>query len=213
MHARPAQAIAALGLAAALLATSVALAQQRGPVSRAQSSVLLDMPALEDGVEQFQYLGWDSSFASETSLAVVNARGAAFPVAAVMRQQLGKNWVWQVADLDEGWIRQTAFLLRDRPIRITRPAHVGSDRYLNTVLFTSGDVACVGFDFRRRPQGIVDAQGGEVGHRGFYCGAPGAALGESDIARIVAGIYERTGDGLRRAYALDTSPIPDRAKR
>ena len=78
-------------------------AQQRNTaVSRAQSSVLLDMPGLErGGVERFHYFGWDSSYASETSLALVTAPGDGFPAATAVMQQLGKNWIWRAATLDE----------------------------------------------------------------------------------------------------------------
>jgi hypothetical protein len=184
--------------------------QKNTAVSRAQSSVLLDMPGLErGGVERFHYFGWDSSYASETSLALVTAPGDGFPAATAVMQQLGKNWIWRAATLDESWIRQTAFPLKDRPITVTRPGRIGSDGYLNTVLFSSGNVNCVGFDFRRYAKGIVDATGGEVGYRGFYCGAPGDRIGEDQIARIVAGIYVRDRGTIRRAYELDASPIPD----
>jgi hypothetical protein len=205
----------AASLVVAVLAAAPAGAQARNTaVSRVQSSVLLDMPGIESGgVERFHYFGWDASYASETSLAFVTAAGNAFPAAAAAMQQLGKNWVWRPATLDEAWIRQTAFPLKDRPITVTRPGRIGSDGYLNTVLFSSGNVNCAGFDFRRYAKGIVDAAGGEIGYRGFYCGAPGDRVGEEQIARIVAGVYVRDRGTIRRAYEHDTSPIPDRVLR
>jgi len=201
-------------LAALLALPAAAPAQQKNTaVPRSQSSVLLDMPQLERGAEQFHYFGWDDKFASETSLAMVTAGGSGLPAAAAVMQQLGKNWIWRAADLDEAWIRRTAFVLKDKPIVITRKGRVGSDSYLNTVLFSSGDINCAGFDFRRYATGIVDAQGGEAGFRGFYCGAPGTAVGEGDLPRIAAGVYVRAGGAIRRAYELDSSPIPDRVRR
>jgi len=197
-----------------LAAPEFAPAQQKSTaVPRRESPVLLDMPGLERGVEQFHYFGWDARFASETSLAFASAAANGYPAAAAVRQQLAKGFVWRASSLNEDWIRQTAFPLKDKPIQITRPGRVGSDGYLNTVLFSSGDLKCAGFDFRHYAKGIVETGIGDVGYRGFYCGAPGAKVGEEDIARIVGGVFVRAKGEIRRAYELDVSPVPDRVKR
>jgi hypothetical protein len=206
-------AVAAACLAAAIALPDPASAQQRNTaVSRSQSNVLLDMPGLENGIEIYNYLGWSSSYSSETSTARVHHR-AGFPAAGVIMQQLGKSYVWRAARLDEAWIRSTAYMVRQNSITITRPGRVGSDGYLNTVLFSSGNTHCVGFDFRRYAVGIVDGPGGEIGYRGYYCGGPDVKVGEDDIPRIVAGVYHRANGTIRRAYELDASPIPDRVRR
>lgn len=207
------RALATLGILATLTGIAgVAAAQSNTLIPRAQSSVLLDMPGIEDGQETFQYFGWDSSFAAETSVATVQHRSG-FPAAAAILQQLGTGYVWRAARLDEAWIRATAIAVRQKSITITRPGRTGSDGYLNTVLFSSGNTHCVGFDFRRYAKGIVDGRGGEVGYRGYYCGAPDVKVGEDEIPRIVSGVYHRADGAIRRAYELDVSPIPDRVRR
>jgi hypothetical protein len=206
-------AVAAACLVAAIALPDPASAQRRDTtVSRSQSNLLLDMPGLETGIETYNYLGWSESYSMETSTARVHHR-TGFPAAGAIMNQLSKGYVWRAARLDEAWIRSTAYMVRQNSITITRPGRTGSDGYLNTVLFSSGNTHCVGFDFRRYAVGIVDGQGGEIGYRGYYCGAPDVKVGEDDIPRIVSGVYRRAEGTIRRAFELDASPIPDRVRR
>ena len=191
----------------------VGQAQQRDTrVSRAQSMLLLDMPDLERGREEFHYFGWTQEFAVELSLAVVTLPGDANPHAVVVMQQLSKGWRWRASRLDEAQIRKLDPVLRNKRIEITQAAREGSSAYLKYVLFTADDAPCAAFDFRRISPGAEDG-GGEAGFSGVYCAKPRTAFGDSEIARLVAGVYVNVKGEIRRAYEIDQTPIPDRVRR
>lgn len=192
-----------------------ASAQQRNTrVSRANSILILDMPGLEGGRDEFHYFGWNSQFSAETSLAAQVPASGNEPYVVVIMQQLGKGWLWRAARLDEAWVRSISPRTRDRKIAITQAAREGSSAYLNYMLFAVDDVPCAGFDFRRYAPGIADTgMGGEAGFSGVYCAKPGATITEADVQRYVAGVYIRSGGDIRRAYEVDKSPIPDRVRR
>lgn len=196
-------------------ATNAAQAQQRDTrVTRANSVLILDVPELERGQEVFHYLGWNTQFSAETSVAAVTSTSGPDPHAIVIMQQLSKGWLWRAARLDEAWIKSRDVTLRNKRIQITQPASDGSNSYLNYVLFSADDAPCVGFDFRRYAPGVVDAGvDGEAGFSGVYCARKGATLGDAEVKRVVAGVYVRNKNEIRRAYELDVAPIPDRVRR
>ncbi|MBL8698522.1 MAG: hypothetical protein JNK67_09120 [Alphaproteobacteria bacterium] len=201
-----------------LLATAGQTSAQQSPpttlVSRAQSQILLDMPGLANGRETYQYFGWDSSYAIETSYAAVVASGGEFPRAQIYMRQLGKGRLWTLSRLDENWIRSMGTFFRNVVI-VLPDGPRSSTEYVTTLRFTVNGSSCVGFSLRpvSHDRGGSATGNGPVSFDGVYCAAPGPTSGPIDEQAVLRGVYFRRDGAVARAYEGDASPIPDRLRR
>lgn len=196
------------------LAADPAAAQQATRVSRAQSSLLLDMPGLADEFERYDYLGWDASYRVEGHYAYHGSLGGSFPRAQVHMAVLVPGTLWTRNSVTEQLIRGFPFF-KERKLELLPASRNISTDYVKTLLFRTGDAECVAFSIRRlsTPGGAGAVDVGTRGFSGIYCGAPGQSLTADLVTSALGGIYYREKGKILRAYELDTRPIPDRVLR
>ncbi len=190
-------------------------AQQADPsqIPRTQSLLLLDMPSLNNAREFYQYFGWNSSFSVETSYAATVPTIGLYPRAQVYMRQAGKGILWAHSRLDENWLQSNFRFAKDRPLVISDTGP--RTEYLTTIRFKSDEATCLGFFMRHVTH---DRHGsatgtGQVSFDGFYCADRETPLTEELEAKIISGVYYRSGADIRRAFERDASPIPDKLRR
>jgi len=182
-------------------------------ITREQSSLLLDMPGLSEGQELFRYFGWDAQFSAERTFAAqLPARGQ-YPQAQVLYTRLAAGWYWRYTVLDEAWVRQFSFF-KERALENTKGLAGPTSDYLSTIRFRVDGSDCVGFSMRSVAMGVEGAQSsGTPSFEGLYCGPIGQALSEDGVRAAIGGVYFRERGQIRRAFAGDGRPIPERLAR
>ena len=194
------------------VAGSAAAQQTDTRITRAQSQVLIDMPELGTGArERYDYIGWNARYSVERHYAVALAARGDLPRAQINMRVLSKGFVWTANSLDEAYLRDWPFL-KDRSLRVIRPASAITSAEIQTMWFESGDAECVAFNMRRVARGLMDSQpeAGTAGFDGFYCAAAGTKMTEALADAVLGGIDYRAGGEVRRAHGADQRPIPAR---
>jgi hypothetical protein len=167
-------------------------AEAETAVAKSEAHLILEMPGLTQGRETFQSFGWDARFNRKTFYAAQVAKSGAYPRAQVYYIETAPNRLWvSPTDLTETWLKGLVPFLADKTLILShaRPDYRSDD--VRTLRFTVDTAECLAFSIMLgglapgRSDGTVSGTAGQV--LGFYCSAPGAILGDSDIAEILGG--------------------------
>jgi hypothetical protein len=182
-------------------------------VTRSESTILLDIPGLADGVGGYEYRGWNSNYSAESSYAFVLARnGDPYPRAQVFYTKLSSSYHW-IPNTDVLTKATQNFLFfKDKKVNITQQPTSGSREPVQVMRFEVDGAQCVSFSVKYYPAIGSTSDVGNSGAEGIYCGAVGESFGQDRIDAVVEGIYVRAKNGIVRFYDVSRKPIPDRVR-
>jgi tetratricopeptide (TPR) repeat protein len=205
--------IAALGLAAtAMASTTPALGQTAWtPVPRAESLIRLELPGLAQSRQSY---AWQSA-SNMNGIFYVGVQVATtgeYPRGeALTTQAYGFASIQSSSDLDEQRLKSSFTYFRNRTLNVERALTADSTRDRKVLRFTLEGAGCVAYYVF--PSGVDWARAvggnGSVSVFGYYCGAPGVTLSDTDIQWVLWGnevMVPNTKTMVRLAAAPATPP-------